>query len=173
MLVLSANSSGATLENMVNVGGGRVTGLYTAVAAGEPMQSHDAVRVEPGLGIAGDRYATGEGHWSDPRWPDQQLTLVEAELQEALGLDSDGLRRNIVTRGIDLATLIGVEFRIGTARLRGVRPCDPCRYIETLTHAGLFGELAGRGGLRAEVVSAGVIHVGDIVQRDSPAAAAR
>ena len=35
------------------------------------MQSHDAVRVEPGLGIAGDRYATGEGHWSDPRWPDQ------------------------------------------------------------------------------------------------------
>jgi hypothetical protein len=148
-----------------------VVGLFVATAAGEPMESRAAIEVVPGVGIPGDRYATGEGHWSDPRWPDQEITLVEAELQEQLGLTIDGLRRNIVTRGVDLATLIGKEFAIGTATFRGVRPCDPCRYIETLTRDGLFAELAGRGGLRAAVLIAGVIRLGDVLQpEDGPAA---
>jgi MOSC domain-containing protein YiiM len=140
-----------------------VVGLFIASAAGEPMESREAVEVVPGVGIPGDRYATGRGHWSDPRWPDQQVTLVEAELAEALGLPLDGLRRNIVTRNAGLETLIGQTFTIGTATLQGVRPCDPCRYIETLTRQGLFEELAGRGGLRAAVIEAGVIQVGDTV----------
>ena len=143
--------------------GGVVAGLFIANAAGEPMQRRESVEVVPGLGIRSDRYATGRGHWSDPRWPDQELTLVEAELCEALGLGMDGLRRNIVTSGIRLESLIGAEFELGTARLRGVRPCDPCRYIETLTRRGLFDELSGRGGLRAAVIRGGTVSVGDAI----------
>jgi hypothetical protein len=151
---------------------GTVARLFVAVSAGEPMEARETVEVVPGVGIPGDRYATGEGHWSDPRWPDQEITLVEAELQDQLGLPPDGLRRNIVTRGIDLASLIGATFSIGTATFRGVRVCDPCRYIETLTREGLFGELAGRGGLRAAVLTAGVIRLGDpLRQQEEPAAA--
>lgn len=140
---------------------GVVVGLFVADAAGEPMRPHASVELVPGVGIPGDRYATGLGHWSDPQWPDQQLTLVEAELCESLRLPLDGLRRNIITRGIALESLIGLEFRIGAARLRGVRVCDPCRYIETVTHPGLFTELSGRGGLRAAVLEAATIHIGD------------
>lgn len=127
------------------------------------MVAHERVRVVPGVGIPGDRYAERLGHWSDPKWPDQELTLVEGELLEELGLPLDGLRRNVVTRGLDLKWLAGREFSIGTARLAGVRPCDPCRYIEALTRPGLFGELHGRGGLRARVLGAGELAVGDAI----------
>lgn len=139
----------------------RVVGLYTAVNAGAAMQPHNLVQVEPGVGIPGDRYATGQGHWSDPKWPDQELTIVEAELQDELRLGGAGLRRNIVTRGVDLADYIGQEFRLGTALLRGVRKCDPCGYIETLTRPGVTEALAGRGGLRVAVIEAGIVRLGD------------
>jgi MOSC domain-containing protein YiiM len=139
----------------------RVEAIFTAESAGEPMLSHASVDLIPGIGIPGDRYATGQGHWSDPRWPDQQLTLVEAELLEALGLPTSALRRNLVVRGGRLDSLVGARFRIGGALLLGVRPCDPCRYIESLTRPGLFRELAGRGGLRAAVLEGGVISRGD------------
>jgi len=140
---------------------GVVEGIFTAAAAGEPMRSHTSAELVAGLGIPGDRYATGQGHWSDPRWPDQELTLVEAELLEDLGLTMDGLRRNIVTRGIDLEEAVGCDLVVGTAVLRAVRPCEPCRYIETLTRPGLFAELRGHGGVRAAVLRGGVIRVGD------------
>lgn len=141
----------------------RVVGLYTAVTAGAPMISHSVVEVRPGLGVVGDRYATGCGYWSDPRWPDQELTLVEAEVAEALNVDAGALRRNVVTRGVRLHELIGVRFRIGEVLLAGVRPCDPCRYLETLTRPGLARALAGRGGLRARVLTAGRLCVGDAI----------
>jgi hypothetical protein len=140
-----------------------VVGLYTAAAAGEPMVGHAEVEVRPGLGIVGDRYALGRGYWSDPRWPDQELTLVEAEVAEALGVDAAALRRNVVTRGGSLNALIGVRFRIGAVLLEGVRPCDPCRYLERFTRPGLARALAGRGGLRARVLTAGRLRVGDAI----------
>ncbi len=143
---------------------GRVIGIFTAESAGEPMRSHDAAELVPGAGIPGDRYATGQGHWSDPRWPDQELTLVESELLEDLGLPLDGLRRNIVTRGIDLAEAIGGDLQIGEAIVHAVRICEPCRYIETLTRPGLFRELDGNGGLRVAVVRGGMIRIGDTLE---------
>jgi MOSC domain-containing protein YiiM len=138
----------------------RVEAIFTAPAAAEQMERRTSVELVPGLGIPGDRYATGQGHWSDPRWPDQELTLVEAELLESLGLPLDAMRRNVVTRGIDLASLEGVDFSIGEVLLRGVRPCEPCRYVERFSRAGLFSELQGRGGLRSTILTSGDIHQG-------------
>jgi MOSC domain-containing protein YiiM len=149
---------------------GVIAGLFTAEAAGEPMRSHRSVELVAGLGIPGDRYATKRGHWSDPRWPDQELTLVEAELLDQLGLPLHALRRNVVTRGIDLAEVIGQDLAIGDAVLRAVRPCDPCRYIETLTRPGLFRELEGNGGLRAAILRGGRVCVRDSIRVLQPAA---
>ena len=142
-----------------------VIGLFTAVAAGEPMRSHESVEVVAGLGIADDRYATRRGHWSDPRWRDQQLTLVDSELLDELGLAPHALRRNVVTQGIDLHDLIGLEFAIGDAVMRGQRICLPCGYIGRLNgRPSLLAELAGRGGIRVSVVRGGTIHVGDEIR---------
>ena len=136
--------------------------LFTAPAAGAPMTAHESVEVVAGLGIPGDRYATRLGHWSDPQWRDQQLTLVSAELLEELGLEPQALRRNIVVRGMDLNDLIGLEFGIGEAVMRGQRICAPCGYIGRLNdRPGLFSELDGRGGIRVSVVGGGIIRVGD------------
>ena len=136
--------------------------LFTAPAAGAPMRAHESVEVVAGLGIPGDRYATRLGHWSDPQWRDQQLTLVSAELLEELGLEPQALRRNIVVRGMDLNDLIGLEFGIGEAVMRGQRICAPCGYIGRLNdRPGLFNELDGRGGIRVSVVGGGIIRVGD------------
>ncbi len=150
----------------------QVVGLYTATAAGAPMIGHAEVEVQPGVGIVGDRYATGRGHWSDPRWPDQELTLVEAEVAAVLGMEAAALRRNVVTRDVRLHDLVGVRFRIGEVLLEGVRPCAPCRYLETLTRPGLVRALTGRGGLRARILTAGRLRVGDpIAVLASPATA--
>ncbi len=143
----------------------RVIGLFTAAAAGEPMLAHESVEVVAGRGIPGDRYATGRGHWSDPRWRDQQLTLVGLELLDELGLAPHALRRNIVTEGIDLNDLIGLEFALGDAVLRGQRICSPCRYIGPLNgRPDLLVELAGRGGIRVSVAGGGTIRVGDEIR---------
>jgi hypothetical protein len=148
---------------------GHVAALYVAARAGAPVEAVDVVEVIAGVGITGDRYATRLGHWSDPRWPDQQLTLVEAEVADELGVAPALLRRNVVTRGVRLADLIGARFRIGGAELRGVRTCDPCGYLEQLlSRPGLAREL-GRvgGGLRADVLSTGLIGLGDSVVGDA------
>lgn len=143
----------------------RVLGIYTAASAGEPMRSHESVEVEAGIGIAGDRYATRLGHWSDPKWRDQQLTLVGMDLLNELGLSPDALRRNIVTSGIELNDLIGLEFGIGSVVMRGKRICAPCGYIGRLNNRkGLFTELDGRGGIRVSVVQSGVMRVGDEIR---------
>src|SRR5262249_52965476 len=105
----------------------QVVGLFTAAEAGAPGVGRGSLRGRPGARRGGGRYALGLGHWSDPRWPDQELTLVEAEVAEALAIEAALLRRNVVTRGVRLDDLIGVRFRIGDAVLEGVRPCDPCR----------------------------------------------
>lgn len=151
---------------------GHVVALYTAPNAGAPMVSHREVELIAGRGIAGDRYLLGTGHWSDPRWPDKELTLVMVETAAALGLDPAALRRNIVTRGVELDTLIGATFQLGGVTLLGVRRCDPCRYIERFTRSGAMRELAERGGLRAHILSGGRVRVGDRIRVPAPASVA-
>jgi hypothetical protein len=141
---------------------GRVVQLLIAPAAGEPMLARPSIELVAGKGITGDRYAAGLGHWSDPKWPDQELTLFESEVAAELGLRADQLRRNIVTEGVALASLVGLRLRIGEALIEGVRPCDPCAYIEGFTRPGTMREIAGiRRGLRARIIRGGSVRLGD------------
>jgi MOSC domain-containing protein YiiM len=95
--------------------------------------------------------------------------LIESEALEALKRDYDieveavQARRNIVTRGVALNHLVGREFTIGEARLRGMRLCDPCAYLESLSARGVLRGLIHRGGLRADVVLGGTIRIGDAI----------
>ena len=139
-----------------------VIGVFVAPEAGAPMEQRQWVEVVPGVGILGDRYATRRGHWSDPRWREQQLTIIEAETADDLGLEPRLLRRNLVTRGVQLQGLLGLEFRIGGARLAGMLPCDPCNYLQDLLQRpGLLRALVGRGGIRVRVLEGGRISTGD------------
>jgi MOSC domain-containing protein YiiM len=144
--------------------------IYIVPSGGQAPQSVAAVRAVPGKGLEGDRYYLGRGSFS--RWPGARraASFIEWETIEAVrrefGIDlGDGRhRRNLVTRGIALAGLQGRTFRIGTAVFRGVGPCAPCRYLERLTEVGVLDALKGRGGLRADVVEEGDLHVGDVIE---------
>jgi MOSC domain-containing protein YiiM len=72
-------------------------------------------------------------------------------------------RRNIVTRDVPLNHLVGKEFQIGDVRVRGIRLCEPCDHLQRLTGIPVIKSLRHRGGLRAQIVTAGLIRVGDRV----------
>ena len=155
---------------------GTLAAIFIAPIAGARMAAVETATVHAGRGIEGDRYFAGVGSFS--RWPGEgrAVSLFEQEVIDALraehGFDlSEGRhRRNLVTRGVRLADLNGRTFRIGpTALFRGTRVCTPCRYLERRVAPGLYDALlGGRGGLRADVLEAGAIHVGDAIELVTP-----
>ncbi len=116
-----------------------------------------------GRGLEGDRYVGGEGTFSNPYSRGHDLTLIEGEVIDDLGVAPELPRRNVVTRGIDLNALVGRRFRVGEVECEGARLCEPCAHLQRLTDPDLLRPLVHRGGLRADIVSGGVIRVGDAV----------
>jgi MOSC domain-containing protein YiiM len=142
---------------------GRVEAIAVAAAAEAPMALVDHATAHAGRGLEGDRYAGGEGTFSNPHSRGHDLTLIEAEVVDGLGVAPEVPRRNVVTRGIDLNALVGRRFRVGEVECEGQRLCEPCAHLQRLTEPRLLRALVHRGGLRADVVSDGVIRVGDAV----------
>jgi MOSC domain-containing protein YiiM len=151
---------------------GRVEAVAIAERAEAPMQQIETARAIPGLGLDGDRYANRVGTFTprSGRGAGYELTLIEAEVLDDLIL-TDGhrleyaeARRNIVTRGIDLNTLVGQRFRVGDVECIGRRLCEPCAHLERLTHKGVLRKLIHRGGLRADILTAGSITVGAAIE---------
>jgi MOSC domain-containing protein YiiM len=145
-----------------------LTEILIADTPSSPMSSLSEVRAVPGRGIEGDRYFTGAGTFSQhPQKPDFEITLIEKEKIEAFA-DESGLpftsklaRRNLVTEGVDLNALAGREFRIGEVRIRGIRLCEPCSYLAKTTFPETLKGLVHKGGLRAQILSEGIMRVGD------------
>lgn len=148
---------------------GSIISIHIAKTGGAPMESIPHALVVDGRGLQGDRYHQGIGTYSTHPGSGREVTLIESEALEALksdyGVDLEPAqaRRNIVTRAVALNHLVGREFTIGEARLRGARVCDPCAHLESLSARGVLRGLIHRGGLRADVVSGGIIRVGDSV----------
>jgi len=140
-----------------------VEGIYVSEKARRLPVSVDSARLVAGQGLEGDRYFLGKGSFSHWRGTGRALTLVEAEALEDVGLSFAAARRNVVTRGVDLNALVGVRFRVGEVECLGRRLCEPCRHLERLEGDGLMRSLAGRGGLRADVLGEGLVTVGDPV----------
>ena len=135
--------------------------VIRATANGPGIELQTA-KVAPGGGIDGDRYANGTGSFYKPGKPGQDVTLIEAEALEDVGLTAADSGRNVVTRGIGLNDLVGKRFRIGHVELRGAELCHPCRTLRDRT--GVFRELVGRGGLCADVLVAGELRPGDEIE---------
>ena len=153
---------------------GIVDSIYIATAAKEPMRSVPSVRAVLGKGLEGDRYSVAVGTFSDRPGPSREVTLIEMEAIEAvnrdqkLALSPAESRRNIVTRGVRLNNLVDREFRVGEAILKGIRLCETCEHLESLTGKAVLSTLVHRGGLRAQVIQEGAIQAGDSVEELLP-----
>lgn len=147
----------------------RVVSLHIASRAAAPIESLGEVIAVAGRGLEGDRYFQQTGTYSNHPGSGRALTLIESEALEALAREYDvqvapGLaRRNIVTRDVALNHLVGKSFAVGAVVLRGMRLCEPCLHLDKLSVKGAARGLIHRGGLRAEIVSGGVIRVGDAI----------
>jgi len=151
---------------------GRVEHIHIAEVEGGPLRALAAVDAIAGVGLAGDRYAKGEGFWPD-EGESRALTLIEAEaiddlLADGIALQPGESRRNMTTRGIRLNDLVGKEFTIGDVRARGTELCEPCTHLVALTGKPLLKPLVHRGGLRADLLTSGRISVGDAIRVANP-----
>ena len=148
---------------------GVVEAIHITREAGAPMEARSRVRAIAGIGLEGDRYARGTGHWSAIRRSGDELTLIEAEEIETLArvhgiaLAPGASRRNMTTRGIRLDDLIGRRFRLGGAVCRAVRRCEPCSYLEGLLGQQVLYHLVHRAGIRVEILETGRVSVGDAI----------
>ncbi len=146
-----------------------VIAIFICPDKGEPMQEFDSVRAIAGRGLEGDRYAEGKGAYSkSKRVTTRHASLIAIEAIDAANYENgtdflpSDTRRNIVTSGIDLNSLVGQEFTVGEVSMKGVELCDPCARPSALSgKKGFEPAFQNRGGLRAEVLTDGLIRKGD------------
>jgi MOSC domain-containing protein YiiM len=142
----------------------KVVAIHIAPGSRIPTRPVDAVEVEAGKGLVGDRY-----HGSRRR----QVTL---QSQEALDQAADDLghvfeahatRRNITVDVGVVPAKPGTRLRIGDVDFEVVRDAAPCRLLDDWIGPGAMRALRGRAGSALRVLSSGTIRVGDHVQINS------
>jgi MOSC domain-containing protein YiiM len=135
---------------------------HHGLPAGEaPMIDVDSVECVAGKGLVGDRFF---GYKEDYKG---QVTFFAQEVYERMceqfqmvGLPPSAFRRNLITKGVDLNALIGQEFEIQGVRFLGTQECTPCHWMNQAFAEGAEEALKGHGGLRAKILSDGVLKKG-------------
>jgi MOSC domain-containing protein YiiM len=149
---------------------GEVVSIQIAPNATDTLKNLEQIRAVEGKGLEGDRYYNRTGTYSDKHDESREATFIESEALEALASDYQielkgaESRRNISTGGVPLNHLVGKEFKVGEAVFRGIRLCEPCTHLEEVSGKRVRKGLIHRGGLRAQIVKSGLIHVGDEVE---------
>ncbi len=109
-----------------------------------------------GLGIRGDRYFDFKDNYKG------QITFFSLEVFDQLcsalelhDCSPASVRRNVITRDVDLNELIGQDFEIHGVRFRGTEECRPCYWMDRAIAPGAEEFLKGHGGLRAKILTDG------------------
>jgi MOSC domain-containing protein YiiM len=110
-------------------------------------------------GLRGDRFFDCKDNYKG------QITFfaweVYGEISDRLGIHDECpsvFRRNVITRGINLNTLIGEEFVLQGTLFQGMAECSPCSWRDTTFRPGAEEALRARGGLRARILSNGILN---------------
>jgi MOSC domain-containing protein YiiM len=130
---------------------------------GKPPGEHPTEEVEQaecvtGQGLVGDRFFGFKENYKG------QVTFFSQEVYEALCRElqifdktPEVFRRNFIVSGADLNALAGKRFRLQEVEFEGVEECRPCEWMDLAFGPGAEERLKGRGGLRARVMSDGVL----------------
>jgi MOSC domain-containing protein YiiM len=152
---------------------GRVEAIFISARKGDLPHPVESVRAVAGSGLEGNRY------FFDGDAPaGRAITLIAAEAlqdgaaESGVDLAADESRRNVLTRGIDVNTLVGRRFTIGAVECYGVELCEPCTTLEGMTRPGVVKAYVHRAGLNADILADGEIRVGDPIRAEADASAA-
>lgn len=131
---------------------------------GQPAGTHPLLEVPQiecvaGRGLRGDRFFDYKPDYKG------QITFFAAEVIAALKQELSlaeatpaATRRNVITEGVNLNTLIGLEFEIQGVRFSGVEECRPCYWMNhAFRHEQAEAWLKGNGGLRARILNDGIL----------------
>ncbi|NGY03168.1 MOSC domain-containing protein [Solimonas terrae] len=143
-----------------------IESIFIARGKTEPQVEVAEIELVAGKGIVGDR------NFSREQWPGQNVTFIELEEIENFNanygraIGAGDTRRNIVTRSVRLDALVGRDFRIGEVVFHGVELCEPCKTLGSLLASDgmavheVVRAWVHKAGLRANVLTGGVIRVG-------------
>jgi MOSC domain-containing protein YiiM len=125
-------------------------------AGEEPAIPASEVHCLAGRGLSGDRFFDFQHDYVG------QITFFAQEVFEEvcrrLVVDdkSPGVtRRNVITRGVDLNSLVGKKFEVQGVAFEGMSECAPCHWMDQAIAPGAEAALHGRGGLRAKILTDG------------------
>jgi len=126
----------------------------------EAMIEVSELRCLAGRGIEGDRFLDYKPDYKG------QITFFADEIYQELCARLDVwhkppsvFRRNVITSGVDLNTLIAQEFEIQGIRFLGTAECSPCHWQDGAFAPGTEEALQNHGGLRAKILTDGVLRV--------------
>ncbi len=129
-----------------------------------PIETVPTAEIIQGKGIIGDRFFDYKDDYKG------QVTFFQIEdyhrLCEKFGITDKSptaFRRNILTKGVDLPSLIGKEFTIGSVQFLGTQEAKPCYWMEQAFCPGAEKALQGHGGLRAKALTSGPLKIGDTI----------
>jgi MOSC domain-containing protein YiiM len=129
-----------------------------------PLEPVEAAEIDEAQGLIGDHYLG--------RSRKRQVTLIASEQLAAIAsylgrseVSPLDLRRNIVTRGINLLALKDSWVQIGETVLEPTEECHPCSRMEAAFGPGGYNAVRGHGGLTARVVRGGRVRLGDAILR--------
>lgn len=126
------------------------------------MQSLDSVECVAGRGLKGDRFfAYKENYKGQVTFFSEDVLMGVFKHVGAVNRPLWSMRRNIMVSGIDLNELIGREFQIDGVRFFGTEECSPCRWMDRSIGEGAREYLANRGGLRARILTDGILRKGE------------
>lgn len=134
-------------------------GHHDKPAGEHPILEVDEIECLAGRGLRGDRFFDFKKDYKG------QITFFSWEilerLQTELGLveaPPEATRRNVITEGVDLNTLIGKEFELQGVRFSGAEECRPCYWMNSaFQNEEAETWLSGNGGLRARILTDGVL----------------
>lgn len=138
-----------------------VVALHVAKATRLPMRSVEAVTVEAGKGIVGDRY-----HGTKHRHVTVQSaeSLREAAASYGAPVPAELTRRNVTVSDGEVPRTPGARLRIGSVVLEVVRVAAPCKMLDDTIGRGAQGVLRRRAGSVCRVLEGGEIGLGDPVE---------
>lgn len=126
-----------------------------------PAQEVETVECVAGKGLVGDRFFDFKEKYKG------QVTFFAHEVYErlceefqAMGVSPSVFRRNIITKGVNLNDLVGKEFEVQGVRFKGTEECKPCYWMDQALAPGAEAAMKGNGGLRAQILSSGVLKRG-------------
>lgn len=127
------------------------------------IQDVAEVEAVAGMGLKGDRY------FGYRRGFKGQVTFFDAGVVAEVRshfklpkLPASVFRRNLIVGGVDLSEWMGKKFVFQGVAFEGSQECKPCEWMDRVIAPGgeEFLKTRFRGGLRAKILSDGILQVG-------------